>query len=116
MAITRETSTRGKNSQEERMEKVYEIYIKTSPERLWKAITDPEMRSKYNFGVRIRSDWKPGSPYLSSHPAGSGPLVEGENVEVDPPRRLVPTMRALWSDDVKREGTSRVTCGIVPVG
>ena len=77
------------------MEKVYEIYIKTSPERLWKAITDPEMRSKYNFGVRIRSDWTPGSSYLSSHPAGSGPLVEGENVEVDPPRRLVQTMRAL---------------------
>ena len=98
------------------MEKVYEIYIKTSPERLWKAITDPEMRSKYNFGVRISSDWTPGSSYVSSHPAGPGPLVEGENVEVDPPRRLVQTMRALWDEDVKKEGTSRVTWEIEPVG
>jgi len=116
MAITRETSTRGKSRQEEQMEKVYEIYIKTTPERLWKAITDPEMRSKYNFGVRIRSDWTPGSRYVSSHPAGPGPLVEGENLEVDPPRRLVQTMRALWDEDVKNEGTSRVTWEIEAVG
>ena len=116
MAITRETSTRGKSKQEEQMEKVYEIYIKTSPERLWKAITDPELRSKYNFGVRIRSDWTRGSSYVSSHPAGPGPLVEGENLEVDPPRRLVQTMRALWDKDVKKEGTSRVTWEIEPVG
>ena len=116
MAITRETSTRGKSKQEEQMEKVYEIYIKTSPERLWKAITDPELRSKYNFGVRIRSDWTRGSSYVSSHPAGPGPLVEGENLEVDPPRRLVQTMRALWDEDVKKEGTSRVTWEIEPVG
>jgi uncharacterized protein YndB with AHSA1/START domain len=116
MAITRETSTASKNGQEEQMEKVYEIYIKTTPERLWKAITDPEMRSKYNFGVRIKSAWTPGSRYESSHPAGPGPLVQGQNLEVDPPRRLVQTMTALWSDDVKREGASRVTWEIEPVG
>src|SRR5881296_3062010 len=43
------------------MEKVFEIYIKTTPERLWGAITDGEMRSKYNFGARVSSDWTPGS-------------------------------------------------------
>ena len=43
------------------MEKVFEIYIRTTPERLWEAITDPEIRSKYNFGARITSDWTPGS-------------------------------------------------------
>src|SRR6266705_411927 len=43
------------------MEKVFEIYIRTTPERLWEAITDPEQRSKYNFGARITSDWKHGS-------------------------------------------------------
>jgi uncharacterized protein YndB with AHSA1/START domain/DNA-binding transcriptional ArsR family regulator len=101
---------------EERMEKVFEIYIKTTPERLWQAITDPEMRSKYNFGTRISSDWTPGSNYAWSHPGNPGILGEGENLEVDPPRRLVQTMRALWSDDVKREGTSRVTWEIEPVG
>ena len=115
-ALADPTRRRLKHTLEEAMEKVFELYIKTTPERLWKAITDPEMRSKYNFGVRIKSDWKPGSRYLSSHPAGAGPLVEGENVEVDPPRRLVQTMRALWDEDVKKEGTSRVTWEIEPVG
>ena len=49
------------------MEKVFEIYIQTTPERLWEAITDREIRSKYNFGARISSDWTPGSRYEMSH-------------------------------------------------
>ena len=98
------------------MEKVFEIYIKTTPERLWEAITDPEVRSKYNFGVRIKSDFTPGSRYETGHPNNPSILGEGENLEVDPPRRLVQTMRALWGEDVKSEGTSRVTWEIEPVG
>ena len=100
---------------EDPMEKVFEIYVKTTPERLWQAITDPELRSQYNFGVGVHSDWTPGSRYESTHPA-AGPLGEGENLEVDPPRRLVQSMTALWSDEVKSEGTSRVTWEIEPVG
>src|SRR6266849_595918 len=46
-----------KNRLEGTMEKVFEIYIKTTTERLWEAITDPELRSKYNFGARVSSDW-----------------------------------------------------------
>src|ERR671937_97992 len=42
---------------EESMEKVFEIYIKTTPERLWEAITDPEQRARYSFGVETQSDW-----------------------------------------------------------
>jgi uncharacterized protein YndB with AHSA1/START domain len=109
-----------KKLEEETMEKVFEIYIKTTPERLWEAITNPEMRQKYTFGVRVESDWRPGSRYEGS--AGSGTvspsmkIMEGENLEVDPPRRLVQSFRALWSDDVKREGTSRVTWEIERVG
>jgi uncharacterized protein YndB with AHSA1/START domain/DNA-binding transcriptional ArsR family regulator len=102
--------------EEKTMEKVFEIYIKTTPEQLWEAITNPEMRSKYNFGVGVESDWTPGSPYKSNHPSGHAPLVEGENLEVDPPRRLVQSFTAMWSDDVKHEGTSRVTYEIKPVG
>src|SRR6202165_1923207 len=60
-----------KNTLEERnVEKVFEIYIKTTPERLWEAITDSEMKSKYNFGVRITSDWTPGSAYGESSAGG----------------------------------------------
>jgi len=95
------------------MEKVFEIYIRTTPERLWEAITDPDIRSKYSFGARVTSDWTPGSRVEMSHPGGL--LGEGEVLEVDPPRRLVQTMVALWSDDVKAEGTSRVTWEIEPI-
>jgi uncharacterized protein YndB with AHSA1/START domain/biotin operon repressor len=105
-----------KNRLESPMEKVFEIYIRTTPERLWEAITDPEIRSKYNFGSRVTSDWTPGSRFEMSHPAANGPLGEGENLEVDPPRRLVQSMVALWSDEVKGEGTSRVTWEIEPIG
>ena len=105
-----------KNRLEERMEKVFEIYIRTTPERLWEAITDSETRSKYNFGLRISSDWTPGSRYEMGHPDSNELLGEGENLEVDPPRRLVQSMVALWSEDVKSEGTSRVTWEIEPIG
>jgi uncharacterized protein YndB with AHSA1/START domain len=101
--------------EERRMEKVFEIYIKTTPERLWQAITDPEMRSKYQFGSRF-SAVTPGSRYEMNHPNNGGLLAEGQNLEVDPPRRLVQTMQALWGEDVKREGTSRITWEIEPVG
>jgi uncharacterized protein YndB with AHSA1/START domain len=94
---------------------VFEIYIKTTPERLWEAITDGEMRKKYSFGVGTESDWTPGSAYKSEVP-GVVDVASGENVEVDPPRRLVQTFTALWSDDVKSEGVSRVTWEIEPVG
>src|SRR5947209_9661969 len=52
-----------KHELERPMEKVFEIYIKTTPERLWEAITDPDIRCKYNFGARQTSDWTPGSRY-----------------------------------------------------
>jgi uncharacterized protein YndB with AHSA1/START domain len=94
---------------------VFEIYIKTTPERLWEAITDPEMRAKYSFGVQTNSDWTPGSDYKSSVP-GVIDIAAGENLEVDPPRRLVQSFTALWSDEVKAEGSSRVTWEIEPVG
>jgi uncharacterized protein YndB with AHSA1/START domain len=94
---------------------VFEIYIKTTPARLWKAITDEEMRRKYSFGVGTSSDWAPGSSYRSGVP-GVIDIASGENLEVDPPRRLVQSFRALWSEEVEREGTSRVTWEIEPVG
>ena len=103
-----------KHELEKTMEKVFEIYIKTTPQRLWQAITDTEMRRKYNFGAVFKSDWTKGSR-LEAY--GRGVLIaDGENLEVDPPRRLVQSFRALWGEDVKREGTSRVTWEIEPIG
>ena len=102
--------------EEDPMEKVFEIYIKTTPERLWEAITDPATRAKYNFGVEARSDWTAGSSIEMAQPVAGLVLGTGEVLEVEPPTRLVHTMTALWSDDVKNEGASRVTWAIEPVG
>jgi uncharacterized protein YndB with AHSA1/START domain/DNA-binding transcriptional ArsR family regulator len=94
---------------------VFEVFIKTTPERLWEAITDPEQRRKYTFGVETHSDWTPGSEYRSSVP-GVIDIAAGRNIEVDPPHLLVQTFDALWSDEVKAQGTTRVTWEIEPVG
>jgi uncharacterized protein YndB with AHSA1/START domain len=105
-----------KSELEEEMKKVFEIYLRTTPERLWEAITDPDIRAKYHFGSRVESDWSPGSSYRMVHPGSAGPLAEGENLEVDPPHRLVQSMRALWGPDVIEEGISRVTWEITEIG
>ncbi len=91
-----------KSELERTMGKVFEIYIRTTPERLWEAITDPDIRSKYNCGSRVASDWTPGSRFEMSHPEASVVLGEGENVEIDPPRRLVQTV----THDQLREGAN----------
>jgi len=105
-----------KRDLEASVEKIFEIYIRTSPEQLWQAITDPEIRARYQFGARIESDWTSGSNYQVTHDSASGPLIEGQNLEIDPPRRLVQTYHAVWGEDVAAQGTSRVTWDIEQVG
>jgi len=94
---------------------VFEVFIKTTPERLWEAITDPEQRKRYSFGVETHSDWALGSEYKASVP-GAFDIAAGKNIEVDRPRLLVQTFDALWSEDVKAQGTTRVTWELEPVG
>ena len=94
---------------------VFEIFIKATPERIWEAITDPHQRAKYSFGVETRSDWTTGSAYRAEVPGGPT-IAEGENLVVEPPHLLVQSFRALWSDDVKAQGTTRVTWEIEQVG
>jgi len=98
------------------MEKVFEIYIRTTPERLWEALTDPDIRRHHQFGNGVVSDWTVGSTWEMTNPNAGAALGGGENLEVDPPRRLVQSFRATWSEDVAAEGTSRVTFEIEPVG
>jgi uncharacterized protein YndB with AHSA1/START domain/biotin operon repressor len=105
-----------KRDLETSMEKIFEIYISTTPDTLWAAITDPDVRARYQFGAQVRSDWTPGSPYEVVHAGAPRALVEGQNLEVDPPRRLVQSYRAVWDDDIAAQGTSRVTWEIEPVG
>jgi uncharacterized protein YndB with AHSA1/START domain/DNA-binding transcriptional ArsR family regulator len=105
-----------KRDLEDDVEKVFEIYIQTSPERLWEAITDPHARARYQFGAGIESDWAPGSDYTVKHAGAPSELIKGENLEIHPPRRLVQSFRAVWDDEIAKEGTSRVTWEIEPVG
>lgn len=102
--------------EEQFMERVYELYIKCSPERLWEAIIDPTIRSKYAFGVGWYSDWTVGSSYVGiPNHLPDLRIVEGENLEVDPPHKLVQSFRAVWDEAARSEGTSRVTWEIVQV-
>jgi uncharacterized protein YndB with AHSA1/START domain/DNA-binding transcriptional ArsR family regulator len=98
------------------MEKVYEIYVKTTPERLWEAITTAEIRRHFQFGVTFTSDWRAGSTILMGSDEEPSFLGNGEVLESDPPRRLVHTLNSTWGDDVVAEGTSRVTWEITHIG
>jgi uncharacterized protein YndB with AHSA1/START domain len=105
-----------KHELEQTVEKIFEIYIKTTPERLWAAITDPEARRAYSFGVASHSTWEVGARMEMESPKADGLLGEGEVLEVDPPRKLAYTMAALWDDEVRAEAPARVTWEIEPVG
>lgn len=106
----------GLSSLKTTLEKVFEIYIRTTPQRLWDAITDPETRTKFQFGATIESDWATGSTYRTTHPRAERQLNHGENVVVDPPRRLVQSLVTTWSEEVEALGTTRVTWEIEPIG
>lgn len=97
------------------MEKVFEIYIRTTPERLWAAITDRATRARFQFGAAVESEWAANSRYQVTHPEAPGPLIDGVNLEIDPPRRLVQSFHAQWSEVADSAGTSRVTWEIEPV-
>src|SRR4051794_10693218 len=94
---------------------VYEIYIRTTPEKLWAAITDGEQTQRYFFGTRAASTWKPGAE-LSYHHAQAGLMVDGKVVEAEAPHRLVTTWRAAYDPGTARDRPSRVTWTIQPVG
>ncbi len=76
---------------------LYELYIRTTPEQLWKAITSSEFTKRY-FGGAVESDWQAGSPYRYTNAEG-GPMHFGTIVESDPPRRLVQTFEHGYSEE-----------------
>ena len=86
---------------------IYQVFIRTTPEKLWQALTDGAITKKYLFSETLHSDWKRGSEWHSTGPEGSRD-VEGKVVESDPPRRLVMTWRALYDPELSSE-SSRVT-------
>jgi uncharacterized protein YndB with AHSA1/START domain len=93
---------------------VYELFIKTTPEKLWQALTEEAVTKRYFFGESIKSDWKAGSDWHSIGPSGSRD-VEGKVLECDPGKRLVITWHILYDKALSSE-VSRVTYLIEPRG
>lgn len=81
---------------------VYEIFIHTTPEKLWRALTAPEFTRQYFHGTEIRSKLKKGEPFLSTTVDGTK-MVDGDVLECDPPHRLVHTWRVHWDPALSHE-------------
>jgi uncharacterized protein YndB with AHSA1/START domain len=94
---------------------VYRVYIKASAQAIWEAITQPEWTERFGYGGRAEYDLRPGGIYRGhSSPemcAGGAPpiAVDGEVIEVDPPRKLVQTWRMAMDPDMAAEGFTRLT-------
>ena len=93
---------------------VYVTYIRTTPEKLWEALTDPQVIPRYRLGTTITCDWTKGSPWKILRAEGS--LADsGEILEIDPPRRMVIRWQNEWKPEFKAEGPSRCTFALEPV-
>lgn len=93
---------------------VYVTFIRTTPARLWEALTQPEFVRQYWFNTTVECDWKKGSPWKLTGPDGT--LMDtGEILEIDPPRRMVIRWLNVWSPELKAEGPSRCTMELEPV-
>jgi uncharacterized protein YndB with AHSA1/START domain len=107
---------------------VYRVYIKATPEAIWQAITDPEWTNRYGYTGYAHYDLRPGGRYevvaneefKAAAAAGGFPcpdvVVDGEVIEVDPPRKLVTTWRLLMDPACIDEGFTRITHEIEPRG
>ncbi len=94
---------------------VYEVYIRTTPEKLWQAITDPGFTSRYFYGTRVESDWKVGSTVI--HRAEGGEVnLDGKVLAIEPGRKLVTSFRSVHDPEAAKDRPSRVTWEITPLG
>ncbi len=92
---------------------VYVTFIRTTPERLWRALTTPEFMKQYWFGMHCESEWKAGSSWQLKFPDGR--LADaGEIVEAEAPKRLVIKWRNEFKPELKAEGYSRCTFDLEP--
>ncbi len=87
---------------------VYVTYIRTTPEKLWRALIDPEFTRQYWCETVQESEWKPGSSWRVMIPDGRV-ADSGEIVEIEPQRRLVLTWRNEFKPEFRAEGYSRLT-------
>ena len=106
------------NSKEDILQKstfIYVTYIRTTPKKLWQALTQPKFTRQYFFNTTQESEWKKGAPWRLRKPDG-GVCDSGEVLEIDPPRRLVLKWRNELMPKLRAEGYSRMTCEIEKQG
>ena len=94
---------------------VYRVYIKATPQAIWEAITTPEWTERYGYGGRGEYDLRPGGSYIgytsqAMRAVGAPEVaVDGEVLEVDPPKKLVMTWRMLMDEQMASQGFTRLT-------
>jgi uncharacterized protein YndB with AHSA1/START domain len=94
---------------------VYTIYIATTPEKIWEALTSAEFSRKYFFGNAVEIDLKIGGAYIVRTPDGAE-HISGEVIECDRPRKLTVTFNVNWPELIEKLGTTLVTYEIEPTG
>ena len=92
---------------------VVSTYIRTTPDRLWEALTNPEITRQFYYGGRVQAQLEVGGRFDYLDPKGEINL-RGEVLEVDPPRRLVTTFKASWAEPGGE--VTRVMYEIEPMG
>jgi uncharacterized protein YndB with AHSA1/START domain/DNA-binding transcriptional ArsR family regulator len=93
----------------------YSVFIRATPDALWRAITDGDETVRYYYGTRVASDWRPGSTISYTYPDGTV-AADGEVLEVDEPRRLAMTFHARWDPELEAEGAVRQAWEIEATG
>ena len=94
---------------------VYVAYIRTTPEKLWSALTDAEFMKQYWFGMRCECQWTAGSSWKLI--SGDGQILDtGEIIEAEPPHRLVIRWHHQNKPELKAEGESLCTMELEPTG
>jgi uncharacterized protein YndB with AHSA1/START domain len=94
---------------------VYVTYIRTTAEKLWQALTEPEFTRQYWYGMHQESEWTAGSSWKLATPSGKIGDA-GEVLEADRPRRLVLKWQHQIMAELKAEGLSRATYELEPMG
>jgi uncharacterized protein YndB with AHSA1/START domain len=94
---------------------VYVTYIRTTPEKLWQALTDPEFNRQYWYGARQESEWEQGAPWKLVYQDGT--ITDaGEILEVEPQKRIVIRWRNEFIPEFKAEGWTRCTMDMERTG
>ena len=94
---------------------VYTIYIASTPEKVWEALTSAEFSRKYFFGNAVEVDLRIGGAYVVRTPDGAL-HISGEVIECDPPRKLTVTFNVNWPALIEKLGPTLVTYEIEPAG